>query len=500
MTASKIFFYFCLAFLMGLGIESVFKIPQLFLLGIFIFGIFLISFFWQKKKAIVLGFSVLFLAFGVLRYQLAESEISKNDLAKFNDTKSQIILIGKISRDPNIGEKTTKLTVNVKKIIVGGQGMDISSSKILLFAKRYPEYQYGDSLQITGLLKSPPVLDDFNYPEYLQKEGIYSVMTMPRIEIVSENKGNVLMSTLFAFKKKFKDVSRQFISPPQEGFLEALVFGDESNISKEWKDKLNLTGTRHIAAVSGMNITIIAFLIMNFLLALGFWRKHAFYLSIIILFLYILMIGAPASAMRAGIMGSFLILAQSLGRLSLAGRAVVFAAFLMLILNPLLLRIDVGFQLSFLALLGLIYLQRFFADILKKIPDFKIFPIRTTLSATLAAQVFTLPILIFNFGYISLVSVPANILIVPVLSFLTILIFIFALSAMIFWPAGWLLSLPVYLFLSYIVKIIDFFAKMPFAVFKIENISWIFLLLFYLALTALVIKIQERQKFKFLGI
>lgn len=500
MTVSKIFFCLCLAFLAGLGIESVFQIPQLLLLGILILGIFLISLFWQYKKIVIFGFSVLFFASGIFRYQFAGLEIAKNDLAKFNNSESQIVLIGKISKDPNIGEKITKLIVEAEKLTINKKEINISSSKVLVFVKRYPEYRYGDKLTIQGYLKSPPILEGFNYPEYLKKEGIYSIIEWPKTEIVARDTGNPIMKALFSFKNKFKETGQQFISPPQEGFLEALVFGDESNISQEWKDKLNLTGTRHIAAVSGMNITIIAFLILNFLLFLGFWRKHAFYSAIILLFLYILMIGAPASATRAGIMGSLLILAQSLGRLSLAARAVVFAAFFMLIFNPLLLKVDIGFQLSFLALLGLVYLQPFFSELLKKVPDFKIFPVRTTLSATLAAQVFTLPILIFNFGYISLVSIPANILIVPVLAFLTILIFIFAVFGMIFWPLGWLLSLPVYLFLSYIIKIIDFFSKVPFAVLKIENISWIWLLVFYLALGFLIRIIQRRQKFKFLRI
>lgn len=526
MTASKIFFWFCLAFLAGLAIESFFRVPRLFLLGIFflatfliiasvgikaaertspeggssIAGIFLTSLFWKQKGAVIFGFAIIFLAFGIFRHQMAESEITKNDLAKFNDINSSIVLYGKIIEDPVIGEKTTKLIIETERITISNETTEISSSKILVFAKRYPEYQYGDRITIRGLLKSPPVLEGFNYPEYLQKEGIYSVIEWPQIEIAGQNEGNFLMKILFSFKNNFKKTSQQFIPLPQEGFLEALVFGDETNISKEWKDKLNITGTRHIAAVSGMNITIIAFLILNFLLILGFWRKHAFLFTIIILFLYILMIGAPSSAVRAGIMGGLLIIAQSLGRMSLAARAVIFAAFFMLILNPLLLRFDVGFQLSFLALLGLIYLQPFLSDILKKIPDFKIFPVRTTLSATLAAQIFTLPVLIFNFGYICLVSVVANILIVPILAFLTILIFIFVASAMVFWPLGWILSLPVHLFLSYIIRIIDFFSKIPFTVIKIENIPWIFLLLFYLALGFLVIKIQERQKLRFLKI
>ena len=108
-----------------------------------------------------------------------------------------------------------------------------------------------------------------------------------------------------------------------------------------------------------MNITIISSLILSFVLGLGFWRNQAFYFSAFIIFIYILMIGAPASAVRAGVMASILIAAQGFGRISSGARAVVFAAVLMLFFNPLLLRFDVGFQLSFLAILAFIFLMVF---------------------------------------------------------------------------------------------------------------------------------------------
>jgi len=194
-----------------------------------------------------------------------------------------------------------------------------------------------------------------------------------------------------------------------------------------------------------------------------------------------------------------LLLAQHLGRMSKAHRAVLFAATFMLFLNPLLLRLDVGFQLSFLAILGMIYLQPFFSDIFKKIPNPKFFPIKTTLSATISAQIFTLPILVYNFGYIPLVSPITNILIVPFLAPITILIFIFAMSGMIFSVFGWILSWPTWLVLSYIVNIIDWFSKIPFASLNLNNVHWAWLLISYAFLGFLVWRIQEKQKLKFLN-
>lgn len=211
------------------------------------------------------------------------------------------------------------------------------------------------------------------------------------------------------------------------------------------------------------------------------------------------MIGAPASAVRAGVMAGLFLIAQHFGRLSAASRTIVFASTFMLFLNPLLLRLDIGFQLSFLAMMGLIYLQPVFSDSLKKIPNPGFFPLRTTLSATLSAQVFTLPTLIYNFGYIPLISPITNILIVPFLAPITILIFIFGALGMIFWVFGWIFSWPTWLCLTYIVSIVDWFSKLPFASMSIKNVHWIFLIISYLILGLITWRLNEKQKLKFLN-
>lgn len=464
MTTSRIFLYFCLAFTGGIALSSSVFAPQFFIIGILISGIFLISIFWKYKKIVVAGFCLLFLVLGIWRYQQAESKI-------IYPKESNIEFVGIISKEPDIRFDSIKLIVN----------------NVLITTNRYPEYKYGDELKISGLLKIPQAFNDFNYKDYLKKDGITAVMDFPKIELLGSGFGNPIKEVIFSFKNKFQKTSRTFISQPHEGFLEALAFGQESNISKEWRNKLNITGTRHIAAVSGMNITIISSMIFYFMLGAGLGKGKAFYSAVALLFFYILMIGAPASGVRAFIMASIWLLAEKTGRpSSSSSRAVFFAATFMLAQNSFLLTKDVGFQLSFLAVLGIIYLQAFFSDWLKFVPNPKMFPIRTTISATLSAQVFTLPILIYNFGYVSLVSLIANVLIVPVLAPITILIFIFGISGMIFAPLGFLLSLPTWFSLSYMTKIIDWLSLAPLASLAIVNLRWIWLALSYLILSGFI--------------
>lgn len=469
-----------------------------------ILGILLISVFWPRKKIVIAGFCILFLVLGIWRYHQAESIIMNDELKKFNDFDRKITLVGIVDDEPDIGANTIKLRIKSKELKINNESIGVSG-KVLLTTYRYPEYKYGDKLKIIGKLETPPVLaaskeaspapsgrEGFNYQDYLKKEGIYSVMSWPKIELIGSGFGNFLKRILFSLKNKLEESLNKIMSPPESAILEALLFGDEKNFSKDWKDKLNITGTRHITAVSGMNITIIANILMGFLISIGFWRKHAFYFAIVVLIFYILMIGAPASAVRAGIMAGLLLLAQHLGRLNSASRAIVFASVFMLAINPLLLRFDVGFQLSFLAVMGMIYLGPYFYEKFKKVPEN--FGIRLALTSTISAQIFTLPILIYNFGRISLFSIPANILIVPWLPLITVYGFIIVFLGIFFLPLSQILSWPAWLILALFTKIIDFISSLKFASLTLENIHWTWPIILYLILGWIIYKINLKFK------
>ena len=489
MTASKILLYFCLSFVVGIFLNSFFQISLPALLAILILGIFLISVFWKYKKFAVIGFCLLFLVVGIWRHQSVEIQISKSKLQIYNDREETITLIGVVVKEADIREKTIKLTIEPEEM----------KGKILLTTNRYPEYQYGDELKITGYLKTPQEFEDFNYRDYLAKEGIYSVINFPKIELIGKNQGNFIYAKILNFKYKLRESIYQNLSPPQSSILGAVILGDKRKLSEDLKQKLNITGVRHITAVSGMHVVILSGVLMSLLIGLGLWRQQAFYFAIILLLLFIIMVGAPASAIRAGIMGGLFLLAQKVGRLKSASRAIVFAATVMLVQNPLLLKLDVGFQLSFLAVMGIIYLMPIFQYYFLKWFPVEWSSVKTLgglLSMTLAAQVFTLPILIYNFGYVSLVAPFTNVLVVPLLPYIMISGFIFGLSGIIFLPLGWILSWFSWLLLTYLVKIVDFFSQIPPAYFKI---SWVWLLIFYLIFGVLIWRLRERQKLKFLN-
>jgi len=515
MTASKVLFYFCLSFISGIFLSSILEISQLTILGLLILGVFLISVFWKYKKPVTVGFCLLILVTGVWRYQQAELKIINDELRQFNDSEQDITLIGVVAREPDIREKSIKLTIEVEEISSEQDSQEIKG-RVLVTIWRYPEYQYGDRLKITGKLETPKEFPDFNYKDYLSKDGIYSLIYFPKIELLeNEIDGgptSIIYGKVLEIKQKLRESIEQNLSPPQSSILGAMILGDKKQLSEDLKEKLNIAGVRHITAISGMHVAILTAILMTVLIGFGLWRRQAFYLTIILIFFFILMTGFQPSAIRAGIMGFLFLLGQHLGRLSVSSRAVVWAGALMLIQNPLLLRLDVGFQLSFLAIMGIIYLMPIFQSWFtpldsKHLTGFKkilnhlkklLSPVRNILAMTLSAQIFTLPILIYNFGYMSSVAPITNLLIVPLLPFIMGLGFIFGIFGILWQPLGWLLSLPCWLLLTYLTKIIDIFSKIPFAA-PTFKISWVWLIIFYLVLGYFTWRLNEKQKLKFLN-
>ncbi len=339
-----------------------------------------------------------------------------------------MVLTGEVVKEPDIRETKTKLTVKTE------------DKKVLVTIDRYPTYNYGDRLKIKGELEEPVVLESFNYQNYLLKDGITAVIYYPEIEVLKEGSG--LMSFLLKFKDRIREKIYENFSPPHSELLGAMMLGDKGRMSLDFKEKLNKVGIRHITAVSGLHILILSTIVASGLSFLG--KKKSFYFTLLIISLFILMIGFPASAIRAGIMSSLVLLSSMVGRLSSGLRSLILAGLVMLVFNPLLLIYDIGFQLSFLAAFGIIYLSPF----IKRGFPFKGGDI---LASTFSAYIFTMPILIYNFGEISFIGPLANLLIIPVIYWIMLLGFLFALVS--FLGFGWLISLPLYVLLAYVVEI-----------------------------------------------
>ncbi len=489
MPKGKFFLLISLAFIAGVFLASFIDLPVYFLRGFLIFAIwlvFLAVILYVRKRPRLATFCFMFqvLCFmfflGLWRYQVSADGIKRSVLYKSAQAGENVVLIGLVDSDPKIGDRSQQLRVSVD-----------SSENVLVVTGRYPEYHYGDRLKIVGKLQEPENSDKFDYQGWLAKDNIYSEVVFPKIKILQTGQGNAIKSALLGFKREFQETWQRFLSPPQLGVFEALVFGQEQNIPQDWKDKLNLSGTRHLTAVSGMNITVITFLLAPLFLYLGLWPKQADFLALAVIWLYILMIGFPASALRAGIMVSLVFWAKSLGRPASGQRILVFAAVILLLENPLLLRFDPGFQLSFLAMAGLIFWQPFFLEkVFKKWPSL----LKTSLATVFAAQVFTLPLTIYNFGYISLVSPLTNVLIGPIVPYLTMAGFVVGALVIVLPFLGQIFSWVFWLATSYILLVVEWCLKIPLSHLYISSLPAWFLLLTYSFLIFLTWRINKLQK------
>lgn len=482
----QIFLWGWMAFLAGVGAASMISISR-FLFYVVAAGavfLFLAGIVARGHKIAIGGIFLAFFALGFWRFDGAWQKTIDNDLAGLIGQTSEIIAI--VAADPVLGDAR-------QQIILRPEGMD---GKVLAVAGRYPEYRYGDKIKFTAKLEEPQPFSGFDYKNYLAKDGIYAMARWPEIELVGQGGGNPVYAGLLWVKHRLKRGVSESLPAPQNSLLIAILLGDQSGLGAEMKEKLNVSGLRHLSAVSGAHVTIMAGIIAPFFIWLGWWRQKALWAAIVFVWLFVTMIGLPASAVRAAVMGSLAIFAQIIGRPGDTLRIVAIAAAAMVLQNPLILRFDVGFQLSFLAVLGMVCFARPIEKKLKFLPKNPKF-IRQALSMAIAAQIFTLPILIYNFGYVSAYGLFANVLAEPLVAFITIYGFALAALAAASPVMGGILFFPAWLALSYLLLINDIFANLPGAKLNFEiGIFW--LALSYAILAIIAHRIQEREKLAFL--
>ncbi|MFA6376109.1 MAG: ComEC/Rec2 family competence protein [Candidatus Paceibacterota bacterium] len=508
MVIAQIFLYGCLAVLAGVGAASLIEIS----IFLFWFGAALAAFLFawgllaKKQSIAVSGIMLAGFILGFSRFDAVWRHSQDNQLTVINGTTVQIS--GRIANDPVLAESS-------QQIVLRPNGL---GGKILVIAPRYPEYHYGDQIEFAALLETPQSFSGFDYRNYLAKDGIYSMARYPKIEFVSGGNGNLIYGSLLWMKQKLKEGISRSLPSPHDSLLIAILLGDQSGLSgcpsfakasegksanieaetncMKLKEKLNIAGLRHLAAVSGTHITIMAGIIAPFLLWLGWWRQKALAAALVFIWAFIAMIGMPASAVRAGIMGGLMIIAQIVGRPGDILRLVAIAATFMVWINPMILRFDIGFQLSFLAVLGMaVFAQPIEAKLnfIPKKPEF----IRQALAIALAAQIFTLPILVYNFGYVSAYGLVANVLAEPVVPFITIYGFILAIAAAFSFVLGGLLFFPMWLALSYLLITTNIFSQLPGSKLNF-GISFFWLAISYVILAIIAWRIKEKEKLDFL--
>lgn len=487
MPKSKIFLSLLISFIVGIGLASFFRLAFWIIYGIILTGLAFIIVGWPKIKIRILGFCLLAIILGILRYELSQSKNNPDQIQFYNGQK--ISLTGLVAREPDLRNDQSKLTVEAKTIKdKNGQEKKVKG-KILVTTYLYPQYQYGDILAISGAIEKPVRINDFAYDRYLGKSNIYSVCYYPNIKLVDQNKGSPSFRLILTLKEKIQSLINSSLPEPQASLFSALILGNQRGLPQELLDKFSLTGVSHLVAISGLQITIVAGLLMNLGLALGLSRSKSFYWASFLLIIYIIIIAWPASAVRAGIMGIMVLLALKAGRLNRSANAMTLAGVGILLANPRALRDDIGFQLSFVSVFGLIYLNPLFTKWFQKVPSF--FQLRSSLAMTMAAQTMTLPLIILYWHRFSVVAPIANIFILPPQALIMITGFLALFLGFIFQPLAQVVFWLIWLLVSYLILVVEILARFNFASLPTAKLSWVGLSIFVITIISFLIKSKK---------
>jgi competence protein ComEC len=429
-----------------------------------------------KKNKILFFVSValLFCVTGLLRHNYAYPKINESSVHYYQSEENRVTLKGVIAEDPDRRRDKVNYILEADEIIVKGVSNTVSG-RVLVLCDLYPEYDYGDTLNVTGILISPPEFDTFSYKNYLKIDNVHSVMFYPSVRLIEKNNRNIFFSVLYTIKENFEGRLNRLFPEPMASFEAGLLTGSRKGIPEDLMQNFNITGLTHIIAISGYNISLIIFFISSLLKKSS--RRIKVPATIIMIAVFTLFVGASAAVVRASVMGIISVLAMWFGRQSEIINALLLSAFFMVFYNPFILLYDVGFQLSFLATLGLIITGNSFNRFFSFLPE--IFGLREAFAMTFSAQVFALPVILANFKRLSVISPVANVFVVPVIPFAMLFGFCSVILSYFNHYFGMLFMFPAWLVLKYCISVTEILAGLPWASYEVDWFSGYMVLIYF---------------------
>ncbi len=359
-----------------------------------------------------------------------------------------------------------------------------------------PELRYGQRVRVSGTLELPPSDGDFDYRAYLERHGVRVLMSRPQVEPLSGTGGAWWQRDLLRLNDRARATALRLIREPHASLLVGILLGVQSTIPEDVLETFSATGTSHILVISGWNISVIVAGVIAFFGALKLERKRAALMCLPLIGLYVLFVGASPAVLRAALMGSLGVIAVLTDRELDAWTSLLAACAAMALLDPNVLW-DIGFQLSALATAGLFAFARPIERVLTArgplthpLLKWSVEP----LTATLAASLLSLPILLFHFGNLSLVAPLANVMMLWAVPYAMLFGSLAVVAGMLALPLGQLLALGAWPFLEWLLQAAQFLARLPWAATTVPPIAAGWVWGYYVLIAALFWRLQRRGK------
>jgi len=407
---------------------------------------------------------------------------------------------GTIVAEPDKRPMKTKYTIAVRELTTAsGSRTGITGNILATDHRQWPEYQYGDSVEVRGILEKPTEIETFHYDRYLSRYGIYAVMYRASLQPLAPtlyspfptpNPNPTPHRLLFSIKSRFEAQINRLYAEPHASFMAGLLTGSRRGIPEKLMEHFNTTGLTHIIAISGYNITIVITVISGML----FWLplKWRFIPAVGAIIAFTAFVGASAAVVRAAIMGILGLLALQCGRQYDLRLGILWTAFCMLVWNPKQLWYDAGFQLSFLAVLGLTEMAPLLERWFRRIPT--ALGMREALQMTCAAQLAAVPLIIHLFGRFSLVAPFANVLVAPVIPLAMLFGFAGTVLSFIAFLPGQMIAYLGWGCLEWIVQITTVLANIPYASVNMPQMHSVIISTYYIGLVYLTMKYTRNRQ------
>jgi len=439
---------------------------------------------WKFAYLLLPGFLLL----GAARYQMVQPpvELTSDQIAYYNETPRRVYVTGVVTELPDVRDTYMNLRIDVRKVDTGEGDKDVTGTLLVKLTNEY-DVVYGDLVRVRGFIRTPSENEEFSYRDYLAMQDIYSTLRTNSITILpSYEEVNPFWAYMYRIKVSMIKRVYMLFPDPEASLLAGILFGFDSNIPKGVQQAFKNTGTAHIIAISGFNIAIIAGIFVT-LFSRFFGKKLGAVLAILSIIFYTLLVGASASVVRAAIMGTLSIVAGLFGRRNWAMVALAASALIMALINPFVLW-DIGFQLSFAATLGLVLYAQPMQDavaafLARYLPspsvDMFVGPFSDYFLLTFAAQITTLPVIIYHFGRLSLVSFIANPVVLPPQPIVMILSGLAVAASKVYMPLGQVLAWIAWPFAAYTIRMVEFFSGIPGGVMVLGEFSLLAVIVFY---------------------
>ncbi len=443
-------------------------------------GIVVLHFGWRHDRRVkFVIWALAGLLLGALRLHISRPIFDAEHIVHYHGA-GDLTLTGLVVGEPSHRDTNTQLRIAVEEVSLPSGANRPAHGRILVRAPVYSPAFHGDRVRVTGALETPPVFDSFSYREHLARQGIHSLMRESDVLVLESHAGFVPYEYLLRFKFLALERLHQILPEPESSLLAGILLGIESGIPDDLNDDFSTTGTSHIVAISGFNISIVAGVLAQLARRVTKGRGETLF-ALGGVWLYTLFVGASAAVVRAAVMGSVTITAKTpaLGRRQHGPTSLAVAALAMTAANPLILW-DLGFQLSLAATAGLILFTEPLTAGFTRLIERRTGAARAqrivgllneSLIVTLAAQITTTPIILAKFQRLSVITLVTNFLILPVQPFVMGTGAI-ALGAGLLWrPLGQLVAWSTWPFLNWSISMVRLTARVPHASVPVGRIA-----------------------------